>query len=209
MKSGGKPSHSKVSLRCRRSLQRLDSGGQPRLGPRGGIAVNNLVGGSPIKLLGSNPQGALGVVGLAGLDGIDHFANAGLQFALHCAVPIPPLQTLTVALLCTTRMGHSFRYLRECCCSLASAPLSVCARGESNIVPESGELVQRGKSLGARKNRGKITLHRFHRPLGLPFPSPRVLPPRRPSFPLPPAFYAGGPRAWMYRDKYSPCWPGS
>ena len=71
--------------------------------------MNDLVGGSTIELLGGNPQGALGVFRLAGLDGLDHFANAGFQFALHRAVPIPPLQALTVALLCTFRMGHGFR----------------------------------------------------------------------------------------------------
>ena len=41
---------------CCGGLQCLDPGGQPRLGPRGGIAMNDLVGGSTIELLGGNPQ---------------------------------------------------------------------------------------------------------------------------------------------------------
>ncbi len=75
--------------------------------------MNDLVGRSPIEFLSGDSQGALGVVWLAGLNGLDHFANAGFQFAFHRAIPISPLQALTVALLCTSRMGHGFRYLRE------------------------------------------------------------------------------------------------
>jgi len=106
--------------------------------------MDDLVGGRTIELLGGKPQSALRVVGLAGVDGLDHFANTGLQFALHRAVYISPLQTLTVALLCTFRMGHGFRYIGECFGSHGQRGRTQPARGESIILPKTGQFVQRG-----------------------------------------------------------------
>jgi hypothetical protein len=93
------------------ALQRLDPGRQTRLGPGGGVAVDDAFGGGFIQQLGRLAQFGLGLLGVPAFDRFENLFALGVDGLFGRSVAVAADAALFQSFLGALDIRHGIRWL--------------------------------------------------------------------------------------------------